>query len=199
MAAILRSKVAIAVLVAVGVVALVSVTVARWQASGDEEPQIAATAQGGANAKPYLKAWDRPGTTDPKVYATAYATAIWTYDSTVHGYFDWQDAVKMFADPMDTDGPRVAGSMLPEFGQWEQLDLHDSRATVSDVSAETPPELTRLQRLPQTPRGWHGFVVRGRQTNVIDGEPRVSARSVTVAVVCTPQCRFWSASAEGPL
>jgi hypothetical protein len=199
MAGILRSKAAIVVVVVLGMVALVSVTVARWQGSEDETPQVAASAQGDTVAAPYLKAWDRPNTTDPRVYATAYATAIWTYDSTVHGYFDWQDAVKMFADPMDTDGPGVAGSMLPGFGQWEQLDLHDSKATVSDVSAETPPELTRLQRMPQTPRGWHGFVVRGRQTNVIDGELRVAERSVTVAVVCTPQCRFWSASAEGPL
>ncbi len=199
MATVLRSKIAIVVMVVLGLGALVSVTVARWQGSEDETPQVAATAPGDAGAAPYLKAWDRPDTTDPKVYATAYATAIWTYDTTVHGYFDWQDAVKMFADPMDSDGPRVAGSLLPEFGQWEQLDLHDSKATVSDVSAETPPELTRLQRLPQTPKGWHGFVVRGRQTNVIDGQPRESARSVTVAVVCTPQCRVWSASVEGPL
>ncbi|GAA1559137.1 hypothetical protein [Kribbella lupini] len=199
MAGILRSKAAIVVVVVLGVVALVSVTVARWQGSGDETPQVSAAEPSGPDATPYLKAWDRPNTTDPKVYATAYATAIWTYDSTVHGYFDWQNAVKMFADPMDTDAPRVAGSMLPGFGQWEQLDLHDSKATVSDVSAETPPELTRLQRMPQTPRGWHGFVVRARQTNVIDGEPRMAERSVTVAVICTPQCRFWSASAEGPL
>ncbi|GAB3837640.1 hypothetical protein [Kribbella italica] len=199
MAGILRSKAAIVVVVVLGMVALVSVTVARWQGSGDETPQVSAAEPSGADAAPYLKAWDRPNTTDPKMYATAYATAIWSYDSTVHGYFDWQDAVKMFADPMDTGGPRVAGSMLPDFGQWEQLDLHDSKATVADVSAETPPALTRLQRLPQTPRGWHGFVVRGQQTNVIDDQPRVAERSVTVAVVCTPQCRFWSASAEGPL
>jgi hypothetical protein len=198
MAGVLRSKAAIVVVVVLGMVAMVSVTIARWQGSEDEKPQVAA-ASATDDGTPYLKAWDRPDTTDPKVYATAYATAIWTYDSTVHGYFDWQDAVKMFADPMDTDGPRVAGSMLPGFGQWEQLNLHDSKATVADVSTETPPELARLQRLPQTPRGWHGFVVRGRQTNVIDGEPRVAERSVTVAVVCTPQCRFWSASAEGPL
>ncbi|GAB2615185.1 hypothetical protein [Kribbella endophytica] len=198
MAGILRSKATIVVVVVLGMVALVSVTVARWHGSGDEKPQVAA-ASATDDGTPYLKAWDRPNTTDPKVYATAYATAIWTYDSTVHGYFDWQDAIKMFADPMDTDGPRVAGSMLPDFGQWEQRDLHDSKATVSDVSTETPPALTRLQRLPQTPRGWHGFVVRGRQTNVIDDQPRVAERSVTVAVVCTPQCRFWSASAEGPL
>ncbi|ONI79076.1 hypothetical protein BWI15_00435 [Kribbella sp. ALI-6-A] len=197
MAGILRSKAVIVAAAALALVVLAGVTIARWQESEDRAPQVAAV-DSGDGGSPRLKAWARPNTTDPKVYAAAYATAIWTYDSTVHGYFEWQGAVKMFADPMDTGGPRVAGSMLPDFAQWEQLDLHDGKATVSDVSLETPPELARLERLPQTPSGWHGFVVRGRQTNVIDGAPRVAARSVTVAVVCASQCRFWSASAEGP-
>lgn len=197
MAGILRSKAVIVAAAVLALVVLAGVTIARWQGSEDRAPQVAA-AQSNDDGSPRLKAWDRPTTTDPRVYAAAYATAIWTYDSTLHGYFDWQDAVKMFADPMDTGGPRVAGSMLPDFAQWEQLDLHDGKAAVSDVSLERPPELARLERLPQTPSGWHGFVVRGRQTNVIDGAPRIAARSVTVAVVCTPQCRFWSASAEGP-
>jgi hypothetical protein len=198
MAGILRSK--LIVLIAAGLVllTLIAVTVARWQRPSKEAPQVTAT-QSGEAGKPWLEAWQRPETTDPKVYASAYATAIWTYDTTVHGYFDWQNAAKMFADPMDEGGPRVAGSMLPDFGQWEQLDLHNAKASVSDVSAETPAELVRLGKRPGTPEGWHGFVVRGQQTNVIDGEPRIAPRSVTVAVVCTPQCRFWSATADGPL
>lgn len=36
------------------------------------------------------------------------------------------------------------------------------------------------------------------QTNVIDGVPRLGQRSVTVSVVCAPQCRFWSATSEMP-
>ncbi|WP_327640713.1 hypothetical protein OHB24_20685 [Kribbella sp. NBC_00482] len=53
-------------------------------------------------------------TTDPQRYAAAFGTTIWTYDSTVHTYAQWQDAVTIFADPVDApDAGGVARSMLP--------------------------------------------------------------------------------------
>lgn len=61
-----------------------------------------------------LAAWVRPVTTDPQRYAAAFGTTIWTYDSTVHTYAQWQDAVTIFADPVDApDAGGVARSMLP--------------------------------------------------------------------------------------
>jgi hypothetical protein len=129
----------------------------------------------------------------------AFGTAIWTYDSTVHSYFDWQDAVTAFANPLESpDAGRVARSMLPYATQWEDLKVHDARATVRDVTAATTPELVALARDPRAPTGWHGFVVRGTQESVLDGEMTTSQRHVTVGVICRPRCSFWSASNELP-
>lgn len=193
-----RSKVAVVVIAIIALIVLVCVAVARWQDSPDGQPPAAGERVAGDEGSAQLEGWHRPVTTDAKAYASAYATAIWTYDTNQHDYFDWEDAVKLFADPMDSGTARVAGSMLPYYGQWKQLKLHGASATVSEVTAETPAALRRLADDPRTPAGWNGFVVRGRQTNVIDGVPRLGQRSVTVSVVCAPQCRFWSATSEMP-
>jgi hypothetical protein len=148
---------------------------------------------------PQLSAWARPTTTDPKVLAIAYGTAIWTYDTAVDSYFDWQDAVTAFANPLESpDAGRVARSMLPYTTQWEELKVHNARATARDVTAATTPELEALQRDPRAPAGWHGFVVQGIQQSVLDGETTVAQRHVTVGVICRPRCSFWSASNELP-
>src|SRR4051812_21954701 len=52
-----------------------------------------------ATPRGQLAAWLRPATTDPQRYAAAFGTTIWTYDSTVHTYAQWQDAVTVFANP----------------------------------------------------------------------------------------------------
>ncbi len=201
MAGILRSKAAIVAIAVLVLATLVGVTIARWQDAPEnkEQPTTGDAVEGGDDDPAQLDGWRRPVTTDPKAYASAYATAIWTYDTNRHGYSDWVDAVKVFADPMDRGTSQVAANMLPYISQWEQLGLHGASATVSEVTAETSPELLRLTNDPRTPAGWHGFVIRGRQTNVIDGQEREARRSVTVSVLCTPQCRFWSATTEDPV
>ncbi|WP_329484241.1 hypothetical protein OG555_19015 [Kribbella sp. NBC_01484] len=166
---------------------------------GADDGQVTESKEPNSIVEPQLPAWERPATTDPKAYAIAFGTAIWTYDSSVHGYFDWQDAVTAFANPLESpDAGRVARSMLPYATQWEDLKVHEARASVLDVTAATTPELVALARDPRAPAGWHGFVVRGTQESVLDGEMTRSQRHVTVGVICRPRCSFWSASNELP-
>jgi hypothetical protein len=160
-------------------------------ATGPSEPET--------TARPQLPAWARPTTTDPKEYAVAFGTAIWTYDSTAHSYFDWQDAVTAFANPLESpEAGRVARSMLPGATQREELKVHDAHAIVRSVTAATTPELQALARDPRAPAGWYGFVVRGQQESVLDSETVTYQRHVTVGVICRPRCSFWSASNELP-
>jgi hypothetical protein len=117
----------------------------------------------------------------------------------VHSYFDWQDAVAAFANPLESpEAGRVARSMLPGAAQWEELKVHGARASVRNVTAATTPELQALARDPRAPAGWYGFVVRGLQNSVLGGETASSQRHVTVGVICRPRCSFWSASNELP-
>ncbi|GAA1602470.1 hypothetical protein GCM10009789_65720 [Kribbella sancticallisti] len=142
-----------------------------------------------------LEAWKRPSTTDPEELAIGYARAIWTYDTAKHGFHDWQNAVSVFADPTG-EGPRIARSLMPLFPEWQQLDLRNARATVDGLTAEITPEMKRLQHSAAAPKGWTGFVVRGKQTTVLDNETVVTSRQAAVGVVCTSICKFWSASAQ---
>jgi hypothetical protein len=160
---------------------------------------VAADDTAAGDSKDGLEAWQRPTTTDPMVFATAYARAIWTYDTTLHSFWTWQDAVSVFADPMDPpDGPRIAKSMLPYSEQFQQLELHKGKASVSDITAVVTPELKALEKDPRAPAGWHGYLVRATQTSVLDGQASSASRQATVAVVCTPRCKFWSASSQSP-
>lgn len=142
-----------------------------------------------------LDAWTRPVSTDPKVVAVAYARAVWTYDTAKHSFDDWQNAVSVFADPTG-EGPRIARSLLPLFREWQQLKLHKARATADDITAEVTSAMKRLQDSAAAPEGWTGVVVHGKQTTVIDNEPVVTDRRAAVGVVCTPTCKFWSASPQ---
>jgi hypothetical protein len=167
------------------------------EAAADESGSAQAEANGESATK--LGAWQRPATSDPKAFATAFARAIWTYDTSIHSFWDWRDAVSVFADPTDPpEGPRVARSLLPYAEQFEQLQLHDAKASVSDLTAAVTPELKAMERDPRAPTGWHGYLVRGAQSTVMDGRTSTAPRQATVAVVCDPHCRFWSASNESP-
>lgn len=89
-----------------------------------------------------LEGWHRPVTTDAKAYASAYATAIWTYDTNQHDYFDWEDAVKLFADPMDSGTARVAGEhaavLRPvEAAETARRKRHGERGDGRDASCAT--------------------------------------------------------------
>lgn len=149
--------------------------------------------------KTSLEAWQRPATTDAKTFVIAYARAIWTYDTQLHTFWAWRDAVSVFADPADPpDGPRVARSMLPLSEQFHQLALHHGKASVSDITAEVTPELAALEKDLRAPAGWHAYLVRATQTSVLDGQISTAPRQATVAVVCTPRCKFWSASSQSP-
>lgn len=191
-----RSRVVVAVLVAVGVIALVAMLVTRWQ-SPDSNP---GTASSGvttfpAQAPQELEVWRRPTTTDPREFATAYARSIWTYDTTRHSYADWQNAVSVYADPASA-APHVATSLLPQWAEWEQLQRHDARATATAVTLEVTPELKAMASSRESPAGWHAYVAHSKQTVVTDTGTRFLDRKATVAVVCTPVCRFWSVTAE---
>ncbi|NUR93958.1 MAG: hypothetical protein HOV67_01730 [Kribbellaceae bacterium] len=146
-----------------------------------------------------LSVWVRPATTDPAQFAIAFGRTVWTYDSAVHTYAQWQSAVSSFADSMEApDSAVVARSMLPYDSQWEALKAHGARATVQDVTARTTTVLEALARDPRAPEGWHGFVVSGTQLSVVDGVSTTTERHLTVSVICRPQCSFWSASNELP-
>lgn len=187
-------------------VVLIFALVIRWHDSPDtargEPGQMGGDEPAGVRESEsmlQLDAWARPATTDPKEYAVAFGTAIWSYDSTVHDYFDWRDAVTAFANPLESpEAGRVARSMIPGPTQWEELKVHQARASVREVTAATTPELQALARDPRAPAGWYGFVVRGLQESVMDGAAATSQRHVTVGVICRPRCSFWSASNELP-
>jgi hypothetical protein len=199
----LRSKIVVPIVILLGVTALILTLVVRWHdasARPSGTPDSAGTVVPGETGQTpvRLEAWKRPTTTDPKLFAVAYAQAIWTYDTTRHGLADWQDAVSVFADPNGA-APQVAKSLLPLWGQWNQLDLHKASATVTDITAETTPQLAALEHKPGTPEGWKGFVIRGRQMTILDTGSTVVARQAAVAVVCAPICTFWSATPQvGP-
>ncbi|MFG1626196.1 hypothetical protein [Kribbella sp. NPDC049227] len=195
----IRSKIVIPIVILLGVTALILALVARWQNSPDghtSTPNVEVTVLPG-QAEPAavrLDVWKRPTTTDPQEFAIAYARAIWTYDTSRHDLTDWQDAVSMFADPPGA-APQVAKSLLPSWTEWDQLELRKAHAVASDVTASTTPQLEKLQHASYAPRGWHGFVIRGVQTTVLDTETTTFRRQATVGIVCTPVCKFWSASA----
>lgn len=160
-------------------------------ARGSEEADHSSETEGG------LEAWQRPTTTDPEAFVIAYARAIWSYDTSLHTFWAWRDAVSVFAHPTDPpDGPRVARSMMPLYEQYRQLELHQGKASVSDITAEVTPELAALEKDPRAPAGWHGYLVRASQTSVLDGQTSTAPRQLTVAVVCSPRCKFWSASSQ---
>ncbi|WP_328522670.1 hypothetical protein [Kribbella sp. NBC_00359] len=205
---VMNSKLAAPIIILALLVVLILAIVTRWHAnpgvaSNQLRPpgtsQVTDTSTPEATQQLQVSAWLRPTTTDPTRYAIAFGTTIWTYDSTVHSYADWQDAVTAFANPLESpDAGRIARSMLPYASQWEDLKVHDARATARDVTAATTPELQALGRDPRAPAGWHGFVVRGTQETVADGEKTETARHVTVGVICRPRCTFWSATNELP-
>jgi hypothetical protein len=196
----IRSKIVIPIVILLAVTALILALVARWQDSPDQPsgtPDSAGTAAPGeaGETAARLEEWKRPTTTDPKEFAIAYARAIWTYDTTRHSYFDWRDAVSVYADPTG-ESARVARSLLPMWREWEQLELHKAHASVADVTAETTPKLEAIAREPGARKGWRGFVIRGKQTTVLDNETTIVDRQAAVGIVCASICKFWSASAQ---
>ena len=203
---VMNSKLAVPLIVFGLLIVLVFALMIRWQDSPDAAGGKSAASAPGQTLEPtevelpqQLPGWARPTTTDPKAYAIAFGTTIWTYDSSVHSYFQWQDAVTAFANPLESpEGGRVARSLLPYASQWDELKVHHAHASVRDVTAGTTPELQALARDPRAPAGWHGFVVRGTQDSVVDGESTNAERHVTVSVICRPRCTFWSASNELP-
>jgi len=196
----IRSKIVIPIVILLGIIGLIVALLARWQ---DQPKQASGTPNSGSTVVPEtdeqgaarLDAWKRPTTTDPKEFAIAYARAIWTYDTTQHSFFDWEDAVSVYADPTGA-GPRVAKSLLPRWSEWKQLELHKARASVDGITAGTTTELVALGRRSDTPTGWHGYVVRAKQTTVLDNETTTTDRKAAVAVVCVSICKFWSATAQ---
>jgi hypothetical protein len=196
----IRSKIVIPIVILLAVTALILALVARWQDSPDQPsgtPNSAGTVAPGEaeETAARLEAWTRPTTTDAKEFAVAYARAIWTYDTTRHSFFDWEDAVSVYADPTGA-GPRIAKSLLPRWSEWKQLELHKAHAGVEDITAETTPELQAIARKPDAPKGWQGFVIRAKQTTVLDDETTITDRQAAVGIVCASICRFWSATAQ---
>ncbi|MFD7161465.1 hypothetical protein ACFV9C_43250 [Kribbella sp. NPDC059898] len=193
-----RSKILIVLLAVVGVVVLIVSLMSSWQTPSKRS---GAAANPGATIVPpvsaqQLEAWRRPNTTDPRQFAIAYARTIWSYDTTRHSYVDWQNAVSVYADPTSAAAPEVAKSLLPQWSEWDQLQLHKARATASDMTAQITPELEAMVNRSEAPPGWHAYVMRGRQTVVLDTGTRILDRQAAVAVVCTPNCRFWSATPQ---
>ena len=207
MGKLIRSHIMIPIVILLGVVVLILALISRWQGSpteaGGDGGLEAGSAKGssipseGESSAAGLDAWQRPSTSDAKAYAIAFGRAIWTYNTNVHGFSDWQDAVSAFADPMG-ESPRIAQSMLPYFSQWQQLELHKAEATVTEVTAVSTPELQALEHDSKAPKGWHGYIVRGKQTSVLDAQTTVAERQVTVGIVCVQKCTFWSATTETP-
>jgi hypothetical protein len=194
----IRPQFAIPAAIVVSVVTLVLVVIIGLP--GWDKPQTTASeptilpSQDDEGAQ-RLDAWARPTTTDPKVLAIGYARAIWTYDTAKHEYDDWRDAVSVFADPTG-EGPRIASSLLLLSTEWQQLKLHHASATVDQITAEITPEMKSLKQSSSAPKGWTGFVVRGKQTIVMDNDTIVAERQAAVGVVCRSICKFWSASAQ---
>lgn len=191
-----RSRIAIALLVVAGVVGLVAMLVVRWQ-SPDDQPGTATSVVTTipAPTPQQLEAWRRPTTTDPHAFAIAYARTIWTYDTTRHSYVDWQNAVSVYADPTSA-APEVAKSLLPQWAEWDQLHLHKAHATAAGITAKVTPELEAMVNHSQAPEGWHAYVIQGKQAVVLDTGTRILDRQAAVAVVCTPICKFWSATSQ---
>lgn len=194
----IRPQLVLPVAIVLGVVTLVSVLVFRspgWDEPESRASQPTVVPSEDSETVTRLDAWKRPTTSDPKAMAIGYARAIWTYDTSKHSYDDWRDAVSVFADPMG-DGPRIARSLLPLQGEWQQLELNHAKASVDQITAEITPELKRLQHSDAAPDGWTGYVIHGKQTTVLDTETVVSDRRAAVGIVCTSICKFWSASAQ---
>lgn len=191
-----RARAVAALLVVVGVVALVAMLVAGWQRPDNEPGSASSVGTTAPAGEPQpLAAWRRPTTTEPREFAIAYARAIWTYDTARHGYVDWQNAMSVFADPTSA-APDVAKSLLPQWAEWNQLQLHKAHATAASITAVVTPELQAMGNGGDVPNGWHAYVLHGKQAVVMDTGTRVLDRQAAVAVVCTPICRFWSATSQ---
>lgn len=142
-----------------------------------------------------LDEWTVPATADSHEYAIAFARAIWTYDASKHNYTDWVNGISMFADAASSS-ETVARSMLPGPGEWQQLNLEKARATVTDITAETTPELAKAKAAHGLPQGWQAYMVRGQQTVTLEKQTKTIERIAAVSVVCVYTCKFWSASAQ---
>ncbi|MFC0627455.1 hypothetical protein [Kribbella deserti] len=148
---------------------------------------------------PPPEAWIVPDTADPRRAAEAFARAIWTYDTTLHTWAEWREAVSAFAAPLAPPASgEVARSMLPLWPQWEETVRRGGRARVRSVRAVVTPELAALRRDQRAPLGWNGFWVTGDVVTAAEGREYPARREATVSVVCVPKCGFWSASAERP-
>jgi hypothetical protein len=191
-----RSGIAVVLLVIVGAVGLVAMLVVRWQRPEDHSGTAgSAVTTIPAPVPQQLEAWRRPTTSDPRAFAIAYARTIWTYDTTRHSYVDWQNAVSVYADPTSA-APEVAKSLLPQWAEWDQLQLHKAHATAAGITAKVTPELEAMVNRSQAPDGWHAYVIQGKQAVVLDTGTRILDRQAAVAVVCTPTCKFWSATSQ---
>jgi hypothetical protein len=142
-----------------------------------------------------LEQWRVPVTADSHEYAMAFGRAIWTYDASKHSYSDWVSGINMFADVGSTSA-EVARSMLPGPAEWQQLEAWEARGTVSDITAETTPELLKLKNNRELPQGWQAYVVRGKQSVVLGSDTKTVERIAAVSVVCVYTCKFWSGSAQ---
>ena len=105
---VMNSKLAVPLVILVLLTVLIFALVIRWQTTPEGQaglqPVMAADEVLGASHSRQrlmsrLAAWVRPTTTDPRAYAIAFGTTIWTYDSTVHSYAQWQDAVTVLRGP----------------------------------------------------------------------------------------------------
>lgn len=200
-----NSKLVVPIVILILLVVVILALVIGWRdapqvahgESGQSSPgQVTGTSTPGPAP---LSVWVRPATTDPVEYAIAFGTAIWTYDTAVHTYAQWQNVVSSFADSLEApDSAPIARSMLPYVSQWEELKAHGARASLRDVTATTTPKLEALARDPRAPKGWHALLVRGTQDNVVGGATTRTERHLTVSVICRPQCTFWSATNELP-
>lgn len=202
---VMNSKLAVPLVVLVLLIIVIVALVFNWRdapevaSSGTGRPSHGHVAGTSTPGPAPLSIWVRPATTDPAQYAVAFGTTIWTYDTAAHSYAQWANVVSSFADSMEApDSAPVARSMLPYESQWEELKARGAKATVRDVTATTTAKLEALARDPRAPKGWHGYIVRGTQDNVVDGATTRTDRHVTVGVICRPECTFWSATNELP-
>ncbi len=189
----IRSKIVIPAALLLGT-ALVLFLAGCGQRSSAEKP---GTPLGG-NVSPgsaRLDEWTRPATGDPEQFAIAFARAIWTYDTSRHTYFDWQDAVSQYSDP-DGASAFVARSLLPSLTEWNAMTPHQARATVAAIFAQTTPELEKTKAQREIPAGWQAFIIRGKQTVKLDTGTKVLDRQATISMVCRTTCKFWSGSAQ---
>ena len=128
-----------------------------------------------------------PATADPATYATAYATALFSYDTRRQSEAAWTAALTVGLDPAaDVHPDNIAdlADRTPPAAVWATMTSSAQHATFAVTSAWVPTLWT--QNATAYPAGAAAITVSGTQQVVWSGGSSSVPQTVTLLLLCPP-------------